>query len=348
MNKVTHAPRIVGLLLAIIPVFVGTPAAVADTHPQPAPATFQNPVIRQNFPDPSVLRVGGVFYAYGSNSATANIVEATSTDLVHWSPVTEAMPTLAPWANQAPPSPERHSVWAPEVMAYGAGYAMFYVAQEQSTGDECVGLAFAGNPAGPFTDTRTRPLVCQRWRGGTIDPSPFRAPDGTLHLLFKNDGNSAGKPDHLWTQQLDPTLHLIRGTRVKLLSTDRAWQDNRIEAPEMVRHGQSFWLFYSGNVFRTRAYAEGVARCATPEGPCVDTGQRVVRADGSAAGPGHAYIVRTADGQWWMLYHAWLPGEVGPWNPGRQLWLSPLRWTRSGPVAEQPATTRQAAPQVSQ
>ena len=38
-----------------------------------------------DFPDPFVLRVGGLYVAYATNSVEGNIQIIESTDLVHWS-----------------------------------------------------------------------------------------------------------------------------------------------------------------------------------------------------------------------------------------------------------------------
>jgi beta-xylosidase len=331
--------RFAGVLLPVLLAIF-----LADVLRAEGSATYRNPVIRQNFPDPSVLRVGGVYYAYGTNSDTMNIVTATSRDLVHWSAVNEALPQPGTWADQSPPSPTRNQVWAPEVMATAQGdYAMFYVAREATSQDECIGVARAANPSGPFADSRQEPLLCQRRLGGSIDPSPFRAPDGSLHLLWKNAGNHNHSPDHLWTQPLTPRLRLV-GKRTILLSITRAWEHNTVEGPEMVVHGGVFWLFFAANEYHRRSYVEAVARCRTRHGPCVAGKQPLLRADSAASGPGHGFVVTTPSRQTWLLYHAWLPGHIGPYDPGRQLWLSRLRWTKSGPAVTQPTTRQQAAP----
>jgi len=48
---------------------------------------------------------------------------------------------------------------------------------------QCISRAVSDNPAGPFVDERSEPLVCQLELGGSIDPSPFVDADGTPYLL---------------------------------------------------------------------------------------------------------------------------------------------------------------------
>ena len=51
-----------------------------------------------DFPDPFVLRVGGDYFAYGTNSVGGNIQIIESADLVHWSALGNALLNVAKWA----------------------------------------------------------------------------------------------------------------------------------------------------------------------------------------------------------------------------------------------------------
>src|SRR3954470_6342047 len=62
-------------------------------------ATFRNPVLAVDFPDPDVLQVGDTYYAYATNSHGKNIQVASSPDLVQWEVLADAMPALAPWVD---------------------------------------------------------------------------------------------------------------------------------------------------------------------------------------------------------------------------------------------------------
>ena len=51
----------------------------ARRRPASTSATgYVNPVYRSDFPDPSVLRVGGTYHAYGTQGGGANIQTLTS------------------------------------------------------------------------------------------------------------------------------------------------------------------------------------------------------------------------------------------------------------------------------
>jgi beta-xylosidase len=306
-------------------------AAVADT--------FTNPVHQDNFPDPGVIGADGTWYAYGTNNATANVPLLTSTDLVHWTEAGDVLPEVGAWA-------VRGNTWAPEVVRTDAGkYVLYYTARWSRADRQCIGAAVADTPTGPFTDVSDRPLICQDDEGGSIDASPYRHTDGTLYLYWKNDGNHIGRPTHLYGRRLTPDGLALAGEPVRLLTNDKPWQAHVIEAPQMVRHDDRLYLFYSANAFDTDAYAVGYATCDGPLGPCHDAPENpILRSSAAAAGPGHSYLVTRADGSTWLLYHAWPPEAVGSISPGRRLWLDPVGWTGGRPVVHGPTATPQPMP----
>ncbi|GIM96191.1 glycoside hydrolase family 43 protein [Paractinoplanes toevensis] len=304
-----------------------------------APMTFTNPVYDKNFPDPGVLHVDGTWFAYGTNSAVANVPLLTSTDLVHWTERGDVLPQVGSWADYG-------NTWAPEVLRTDAGkYVLYYTARRRKADRQCIGAAVADDPHGPFADPSPEPLICQDDEGGSIDASPFRDDDGSLYLYWKNDGNHIGVPSHLYAQRLTADGRTLTGDRVRLLTNDKPWQGAVVEAPEMLRHDGKLYLFYSGGPFDQDGYAVGYATCDTPMGPCQDAPENpILRSSAGAAGPGHCYPVTLPDGTTWLLYHAWPPDAVGSVAPGRQMWLDRVDWVGGKPVVHGPTATAQPAP----
>jgi beta-xylosidase len=300
-------------------------------------STYTNPVFDADFPDPAVLQQASTWYAYSTQHGQQNIPTLTSTDLVHWTPSADALPEVGSWASLG-------KTWAPEVIEIGGRFAMFYVAQDTSSGKQCIGSAWADRPAGPFADRSTHPLVCQVGLGGSIDPDPVRDPNGHLYLYWKNDGNCCDRPVHLWGQQLSDDGTRLLGRVTPLMTNDKPWQGQLVEAPEMVSHQGSRTLFYSANDYASERYGIGYATCTGPLGPCTDQSQAsLLPSNDVAVGPGHCFVVQ-AGGRWWMLFHAWRPNAVGTQVPGRVLFLEPLTWNGAVPTVPAPATTPQAAP----
>lgn len=302
-------------------------------------AVFTNPVYSDNFPDPGALLVGDTWFAYGTNSPTVNVPVLTSPDLVNWTAAGDALPRVGRWA-------EPGHTWAPEVSAGPDGtYLLYYTARSTATGRQCVGVAVAREPGGPFTDDADRPLVCQAEEGGSIDASPFTDESGGRWLHWKNDGNAIGQPTYLYGARLSADGRTIEGEPKRLLRNDADWEAHVIEAPQMVRHDGKLYLFYSANAFDQEAYALGYAVCEGPLGPCAKAAENpILHTSPAAAGPGHGFLVTAPGGVTWLLYHAWPPSAVGSVAPGRQLWLDRVDWVDGRPVVHGPTADPQAVP----
>jgi beta-xylosidase len=278
-----------------------------------------------------VLRAGDTYYAYATNGHGAQVQTATSKDLVHWRPGVDALPKVGTWGYPG-------STWAPEVLHDGA-YVLYYTA---SSGTQCIGRAVSDTPLGPFVDHWSAPLVCQKGDGGSIDPDPFRDADGSLYLYWKNDGNSAGKPTHIWVQRLSADGTRVVGTPHDTGETnDRVWEASVVEGPTMWRHDGRYYLFYSGGDYAADDYAVGYATCTSPLGPCTDAPENpILKTRCRAHGPGHDALIEVGR-QTWIVYHAWRANHRAD---DRVLWIDKLDWQDGKPVVEGPTCTPQPVP----
>jgi beta-xylosidase len=292
----------------------------------------------ENFPDPFVLRVGGTYYAYGTNGDAGNVPTLLSKDLVNWTAGKDAFPELGQWAAGG-------KTWAPEVLRRSDGkFVLYYTANALDLNTQCLGRAVADRPDGPFVDRSERPFVCQTREGGSIDASPFR--DGrTLYLLWKNDGNSRGLDTFIYAQRLTADGLRLTGSPRRLVTEDADWEGQLVEAPTMWRQGGRLYLFFSANKYYDATYAVGYATCRTPLGPCKDAAENpILKTKCDAVGPGHQTIVRDEDGETWFVYHAWPPDAVGSDFPGRVLWIDRLEWRGERPVVAGPTCKPQPIP----
>ncbi len=249
------------------------------------------------------------------------------------------MPALAPWALEG-------RTWAPEVLR-GAGrrYLLYYTAQSGELFTQCIGLAGSRSPTGPFVDRARTPFLCQPEEGGSIDATAFRDDDGTLYLLWKNDGNCCGFDTYLYSQRLSKDGLRLVGRATRLVKQDASWEGNLVEAPTLWKHGGRYYLFFSANAFDSEDYAVGYATCRGPLGPCKDAGANpILSTKCNAAGPGHQTVVRDDDGETWLVYHAWMPDSIGSVFPGRLLWIDKLTWKAGKPVVAGPTCRPQPVP----
>jgi len=249
-----------------------------------------------------------------------------STDLVHWQLVSDAVVngsavhTVAPWVRYG-------RNWSPSVLIRpnnppNSRYVMWYTAWQASTGNQCLGVATAPSPAGPFVDTSTGPAYCRD--GGTIDASPFVDFDGTPYLVY-----ASGFPGHLWVSQLTTDGRaLVPGTEHLLWQGGIAPDAGVVEGPTLDRIGGQLYLFYSTDDWRTASYRVGVATCATVYGPCLRKyGTASLASRGSMLGPGGQSPFQDTAGVWHLMFHAWTSPFVGYPNGARSLHLLPLTFT---------------------
>lgn len=302
-----------------------------------ATLTYTNPVINREFPDPSILLDRGVYYAYSTNSRDGNVPCESSTDLVHWTPLPDAMPVMPPWARPG-------LTWAPNVRTIvpGKRYVVYFTARSAITNEQTVGVATGDSPAGPFTSTAIAPLIDQHGMGGSIDPSGFIDEDGTRYLVWKNDGNCCGFETWIWIQKLSPDGLSLVGEPSQLIKHDPGWEGNLVEGPTLWKHGGKYYLFYSANGYGGCDYAMGYAVSSTLLGPYVKWKPRPwVSSLDRVCGPGGEDIFTAADGSTWMAYHSWENGTAY-----RSMSIDPLYWDAQGPILEGPSRWPQAAPQT--
>src|SRR6266508_223703 len=307
---------------------------------------FQNTVLRQDFPDPFILQQGNRYYAYATNSSGKNISLASSTDLVHWDLLGDAMPALPKWAKLT-----SGLTWATEVMKIGDKYVMYYTSRDKASDKQCVGVAVSDKPEGKLKDTNDKAFVCQSEQGGTIDSSQFRDEDGKLYLYYKNDGNCCGLPTYIYAQEMAPDGLSLLDEPVQLIRNDQVWEAHVIEAPTMFRHDGQYYLFYSANDYGGVPYAVGYAACDSPLGPCQKAAENpILKSDvednkNLVIGPGHQTLLQLGD-QTWIFYHAWqvLPG--GFRGDSRFMWLDRLDWIDGKPVVKGPTIEPQPVPQI--
>ena len=323
---------------------LATCAALLCVGAAPASDPTFVPLLKANFPDAFVLPQADRFIAYSTNDGP-NVPMATSTDLVHWSFVTDAagkkrdaLPTLGSWAKQG-------FTWAPEVLQLGGRYLLYYTASDRRRNAQCVGVAVASDPLGPFVDSSTEPLVCQTKLGGTIDPDAFKDGDGKLYLYFKNDGNRVHAATSLWGQPLAADGLSVTGEPVRLIGDDQRWEDGVVEAPSMIRSPVGYELFFSGGFFGWNPdegglspYGMGYAGCAGPLGPCKASTDNPLlhsfqdREAGCLSGPGHQSIF-SYRGRTFLSFHAWSATTYcRKGEDARYLYIAPLFWRDGKPV----------------
>lgn len=337
--------------------------AACATPAAPPGVTYANPVLDENFPDPSVLRApDGFYYAYATqgeaDGRTHNIQAARSRDLVRWERLPDALPVKPAWASRT------QDFWAPDISLHDGRYYLYFSAKPDaaltdSTRGLCLAVATADRPEGPFVDSG-RPLLCGDGFVN-IDPFAFDDPASGRRLLYWGSGFGPIKVQELAPDRLSfaPGSHPTDLVAV-IQSDDPANYQRLVEGAWVTRHDGWYYLFYSGdNCCGDKAhYAIMVARSRRATGPfetrATTTGSAnsvILEAGGQWLAPGHNSVIQDAAGAHWLLYHAVdtrrpraKPGD--DINSRRVMLLDRLIWHDGWPtvIGRAPSTTNARAP----
>jgi arabinan endo-1,5-alpha-L-arabinosidase len=326
-----------------------------------AAATYSNPVLDADFPDPAILLApDGLYYAYATQTERSggmiNIQVARSRDLVGWEHLGDALPAKPGWASKT------QDFWAPHVVRDGNRYIMYYSAKPDAALTDnkkglCLAVATASAPAGPFVDMG-HPLRC----GDSfveIDPFPYDDPATGKRLLYWGSGFKPIKvqelgPDRTSFAAASSALDLVAPNPVKdafPVLVEGAW---------VHRRGDFYYLLYSGdNCCGAKAnYAVMVARSRSATGPFETLEQAtgvphsIILAKREPWGaPGHHSIVTDVDGEDWIVYHAVNAANprgkpTDEVNTRRIMLLDRIVWRNGWPHVDGPSSGPRPAPRL--
>ena len=261
------------------------------------------PAISRDFPDPAVLHTEDGYYAYSTASTYRNRLVHVPTWRAEspngdWTDLGDAMPAEPAWAQRG--ANGTTNVTAPEVTETTGGYLLYFVAPSAATGTQCIGTALAASPTGPFGPARS-PLVCQTDRVDSIDPAAFTDTDGRSYLLYASGQTNTT----IWLLPVTPDGLEPAGHRRALISADRPDEHHIIEAPTLIRHGEHYVLFYSGDTFHSGGYFTDYAISRSLSEPFTKHNGQLLNRDvlgGRWPDPGGQTVL--PDNQDYLFFHA--------------------------------------------
>lgn len=270
-------------------------------------ATYTNPVIDQDAPDPAVLRGrDGYWYVYTTQTPfdgkMLNFPTYRSKDMVSWELVGDAMPTKPKWARST------QNFWAPHVLDVDGRYYMYYSAEPDEKKGMAIAVATATSPAGPFVDAGAP--IAKGPGFEHIDPMPFDDPASGKKLLYWGSGF---KP--IRVQELaDDRLRLKPGSKpVAVLPPSKRPYENLVEGAYVIQRDGWYYMLYSGDncCGENAHYATLAARSKSAFGPfekLADAENRpdsaILAANATWNAPGHHGFFTDDAGQDWLIYHA--------------------------------------------
>lgn len=310
-------------------------AAKEPTVHGPIPP-YVNPIVPRDCPDPGVLAVpaddGPAYYALCTGGS---FPLRSSRNLIHWSDTgVRVLPNGKPsWAANGSRN------WAPELHRVGDTFVAHYTTVNASNA-LVIAASVAPNILGPYTEGRG-PIF--EHPHGVIDSNYFEDADGSRWLLFKNDGNgqSPQQPTLISIRRLaaDGVTFAPGSSATELIRNNRnTWEGGVVEAPWLIKRGNYYYLFYSGNVYNT-SYRTGVARATNLLGPYQKMGPPILGNNARWEGPGHGSVVRVRDVDY-FVYHAWPRGD----STQRQMLLDRIDWENDWPKIHDGTPSRTAQP----
>ncbi|KAM0719181.1 hypothetical protein Q7P37_005086 [Cladosporium fusiforme] len=272
-----------------------------------------------NFPDPAIIGADSRWYAFATRTRGGNvhIQVAESTDYKSWSLVNngdgsqkDALPELPSWVDGG-----NSNTWAPDVIRLDDGtYVMYYSATtKENTAIHCVGAAKADTVTGPYKPVSDQPLICPIEDGGAIDAAAYND-NGNRYIVWKVDGNAIGNggacgnteepivSTPIRVQQLAKDGVTLLGSPTTILDNEGKSDQGVIEAPDLHRQGNTWYLFFSANCYVTENYNVHYATASSVTGPFTRAERPLFQTgDSGLVAPGGADLDH--DGRH-MLFHA--------------------------------------------
>ena len=280
-------------------------------------ATYVNPVLPGDQPDPSFLKVGNDFYASGSSFHTTPYGTIWhSTDLIHWELISRVVPTNWSALGNVTPS---GGLWGGTITYFYGSYWYYF-----SNGGQY--FCKAASPSGPWS----APVKVNGTSGtgySGYDNSIFVDDDGTPYMLIK-PGQFVNRIQRIHTDG-HLTLPLIS---LDWLNTGAKY--SYAEGPVMCKRKGWYYYFFARNV----GGGQYVMRSQTLTSDSLswtfmgDLFEPVSDPNALFRNPNHiAQPFMLSDSTWWTISQSYEALGSDAWDgKGRQGLLHQITWDANG------------------
>lgn len=292
--------------------------------------TFSNPILSGFYPDPSICRVEEDYYLVTSSFVYyPGLPIFHSKDLIHWEQIGHGIhrPDQLDYKN----CETSLGLWAPSIRYHNN---IFYIINTfVSEGREARRdnyIITASNPSGPWSD----PIFIKGADG--IDSSLFFDEDGRIWYAGNYIAKEALYEGHhgIYLNELDPLTFQFIGDRHIIWNGDTS-HSKWIEAPHIYKKDGYYYLIVAeGGTFTNHSIMMARSNTITgdyeicPRNPIMTHRHLPLLRDISVTG--HADIVQTQQGEWWMVLLAVRPYEGNHYNLGRETFMVPVVWADDG------------------
>ncbi|MDO4757882.1 MAG: family 43 glycosylhydrolase [Rikenellaceae bacterium] len=302
------------------------------------PAThYRNPILAGFYPDPSICRKGEDYFLVCSSFAYWPAIPIFhSRDLVHWQSLGHVIDrpsqlTLKEGLRLS------GGIYAPAI-TYNPHTELFYLITTDVDGIGNFVVTTPDPRTTPWSDPIPLPKV------GGIDPSLFFDEDGRGYLVHNDapaaepqwDGHRA-----IWLHEFDGATCTTVGERRLILDggIDPATKPVWIEGPHLYKiEGRYYLMAAEGGT--SVNHSEVILSAERPEGPYTAAPHNPIltQRDLSENRPnkitsvGHADLIETPDGAWYVLFLGCRPYESNHYHTGRESFLLPVTWSEGYPT----------------
>jgi beta-xylosidase len=270
---------------------------------------YRNPILKGDYSDPDVIRVGEDYYMTSSSfTYFPGLPILHSTDLAHWEIINHAAPRL-PFDSYDEP---RHKcgLWAPSIRYHGGLYYIYVC-----TPDEGLLVFRSADPRGTFDVHHIKDV------SGWIDPCPFWDDDGQAYLIHAFSASRAGIKNRLFVHRMSADGLQILDDGVEVFTGDDV--NITTEGPKLYKIEGVYWILCpSGGVPRGWQLA---LRSASIYGP-YEFRRVLSQGDTPVNGPHQGGLVDTPGGAWWFIHFQDREAY------GRVVHLQPVDWRDGFPV----------------
>lgn len=315
--------------------------------------TFHNPVIKGGYPDPSICRVGEVYYMVASSfSYFPALPIFRSWDLVHWEQIGNGIsrPEQIDFKN----CDSSEGLWAATIRYDNGTFYIINTLDVEGRRYRYNFIITAKDPAGEWSDA----VIIQGADG--IDPSLYFDEDGRMWYCSNMVPEDLKYPEQkmIYMCELDRKTFQIIGDRHILFdgNTDHSFY---MEGPHVYRIDGAYYLMTACGGTQTN-HCIHMARSRTllgPYEPCprnpivTNRNLRLINQLGVAV-TGHGDLVQTQNGEWYMAllgirpyereiadYDQYLPrkwirtpdrNRNAQFNLGREIFIVPIAWDYDG------------------
>ncbi|MEK3788332.1 glycoside hydrolase family 43 protein [Paenibacillus sp. FSL K6-1230] len=295
-------------------------------------STFHNPIIPGCYADPSICRVGEDYYLITSSfEYFPGVPIFHSKDLVNWRQLGHVLDR--PSQLDLDGTPCSKGIYAATLRYHDGIFYMVTTFVVSVTGARRNFYVTASDPAGPWSD----PVWLPDAPG--IDSSLFFDDDGKCYIMANRQppgGQQYPKHMEIWMQELDVSKGELVGEKYSLWDGALKYVHAQ-EGPHMYKiDGYYYLIIAEGGTGHTHSVT--VARSTDIKGPyegCKSNPILTHRHLGNkhpVTNVGHADIVQTQDGEWWMVCLGSRPYGGYYRNLGRETFLVPFVWEEGWPV----------------